>query len=222
MALAKLEITRLDKTGKRIEGETFKVLFNPTNYTVSKSVSWSPSETDRRFNAPPLSFGGGGSRQLTLNLFYDVTEPINDKPVNDVRKETNKLVALSRIERDLGQPPVVELSWGEAPMGSDFPFTGVVSSLSQTFILFTHEGTPVRANVSVTFTEFLHAEMDLRETDPELTTHRIKRGDSLSGVAASVYRDPRQWRVIADANRIDDPRGIEKAIGQILTIPDLR
>lgn len=217
MALAKLQITRLDKNGKRLENEAFKVAFNPNNYTVTKRVHWSAgqAETDRRFNAPPLSFGGGGSRTLTLNLFYDSTEPLDD-----VRRQTNKLVVLSRIERDLGRPPVVELSWGEAPQGSDFPFTGVLASLSQSFVLFTQDGMPVRANVSVGFTEYLQAEMDLRETDPELTTHRVRRGDSLGSIAGTIYRDPRHWRLIADANGIDDPRRIDAAIGRLLTIPD--
>lgn len=227
MALAKLEFTPLDKDGKRITGKSFKVLFNPTDYAISKTVAWEtpgPGEgggtpADRRFNAPALTFGGGGSRQLTLNLFYDVTEPMNGVRVDDVRFETNKLVALTRIERDLGRPPVVLISWGQAPMGSDFPFTGAVSSLTQTFTLFTREGKPVRANVNVTLTEFLDPELDQRETDPELTTYRVRRGDTLSNIAAAVYQDPAQWRVIAAANRLDDPRRLE--IGRILTIPDI-
>lgn len=225
MALAKLEITRLDKNGRRVESDKIKVLFNPGSYTVAKSVTWSAgeAETDRRFNAPQLEFGGGGPRSLTLNLFYDTTEATpGGQPMDDVRKETNRLAALARIERDLGRPPVVELSWGEAPMGSDFPFTGVLTSLSQSFVLFTPEGTPVRANVSATFTELLSAEMDLRETDPELTTHRVRRGDTLAGIAAAVYRDPRQWRLIAEANGIDDPRRLDAAIGRTLTVPDPR
>lgn len=224
MALAKLEIARLDKNGRPIENDRIKVLFNPNSYTVSKAVTWigGESETDRRFNAPQLAFGGGGARSLTLNLFYDTTEATpGSAALGDVRRETNRLAALARIERDLGRPPVVELSWGEAPMGSDFPFTGVLTSLSQTFVLFTPEGTPVRANVSATFTEYLQAEMDLRETDPELTTHRVRRGDTLAGIAAAVYHDPRQWRRIAEANGIDDPRRLDGAIGRTLTVPDL-
>ena len=48
-----------------------------------------------------------------------------------MRQETNKVVALARKDRDLGQPPVVAIEWGAAPLtGSDFPFVGVVSQLA--------------------------------------------------------------------------------------------
>ena len=56
------------------------VMFNPNSYSIEKSVSWDSSggasagATQRKFNAPALTFGGGGSRTLSLELFYDVTE----------------------------------------------------------------------------------------------------------------------------------------------------
>lgn len=222
MALVKLEITPLDKNGARIEGRRLKVLFNPSEYSISKTVSWEAGggQNDRRFNSPGAAFGGGGPRQLTLKLFYDVTEPIDGRVIDDVRLETNKLVDLTRIDRDLERPPVVQITWGQAPIGSDFPFTGVVSSLTQTFVLFTSEGKPLRANVDVTVTEFLKPELDQRETDPEMTTYRIKRGDSLASIAAALYGDPSRWRIIAEANSLDDPRALE--IGTSLSIPELQ
>lgn len=221
MALVKLEITPLDKNGTRIEGRRLKVLFNPSEYSISKSVSWKADkeENDRRFNSPGAEFGGGGARQLTLKLFYDVTEPIDGRVIDDVRLETNKLVELTRIDRDLDEPPVVQIIWGQAPIGSDFPFTGVVTSLTQTFVLFTSEGKPLRANVDVTLMEFLKPELDQKLTDPEMTTYRIKRGDSLAGIAAALYGDPSQWRIIAEANHVDDPRALP--IGRSLSIPEL-
>lgn len=219
MALEKLVITPLGKNGGRFESKSVKVLFNPGEYTVTKSVSWDlENRKDRRFNAPGLSFGGGGSRQLSLKLFYDVTEPINGRLLSDVRDETNKLAAFTRIDRDLQRPPVVQVTWGKAPVGSDFPFTGVITSLTQSFVLFSSDGKPLRANVDVTLLEYLRPELDKRETDPELTTYRIKRGDTLANITAALYGDPAQWRRIAEANGIDDPRTLE--IGRVLTIPE--
>jgi nucleoid-associated protein YgaU len=208
-----------------------EVLFNPTAYSISKSVTWNPpenanggeqSKTQRALNAPILTFGGGDSRQLTLELMFDVTEPINGRIIDDVRQETNKILALTRIERlEPPRPPTCLIFWGNSPPNSDFPFKGVVSSLTQNFTLFKSNGKPVRANLAVTFTEFLDPQDDKRQTDPELTTRILKPGDTLSSVAAEVYRDPRRWRIIAEANRLDDPRNLQSKIGQRLTIPKL-
>jgi hypothetical protein len=235
-----VEKLRITPFAKQEGGKGFQrlpditVLFNPESYSVSKSVTWSPPQssggggnTQRKVNAPTLTFGGGGSRQLTLELFFDVSEPIKqagqpETRIKDVREETNKIVALTRIERGEEQPRVCEVSWGQAPVDSDFPFIGVISSLTQKFTLFSADGKPLRANLNVTFVEFLDPELDQRKTDPELTTRIIKRGDTLSNIAAEVYRDPTLWRAIAQANRLSDPRNIDALIGQTLTIPKLR
>ena len=219
MELAKIEITPLDKDGNRVESKTFKVLFNPNTYSITKTVTWSPIvETDRKVDAPPLNYGGGASRSLSLELFYDVTEPIDGVTVADVREKTNDIVKLTLIQRELKRPPAVQIGWGAAPpANSDFPFTGVVSTLTQRFTLFSSDGKPLRATLNVTFTEFLDPELNQRQTDPEFTTRRIKRGDTLSGIAAEVYRNPALWRLIAEANNLDDPRHL--TIGQTLAIP---
>lgn len=224
MALEKLTITPFKKQGTRLERDlqkSIEVLFNPTTYTVTKTVTWSsPSggnegnaRSNSQVNAPTISFGGGGSRHLTMDLFFDVTE---DPRVMDVRSLTDKVVALTRIDPAQGQPPVCEAMWGSETT-KDFPFIGVLGSLTQKFTLFNQNGSPVRATLSVDFTEFLDPENDRRQTDPEQTTHIIKRGETLSSIAGTLYHDSTLWRIIAEANRIDDPRHL--IIGRTLAIP---
>jgi len=47
----------------------------------------------------------------------------------------------------------------------------------------------------------------------------LQRGDTLALVAANFYFDPANWRPIALANGIDDPRRLKP--GAELTIPSL-
>jgi nucleoid-associated protein YgaU len=217
--LAKLTIT--PEKLKPIE-----VLFNPNTYSITKTVAWAAAsagsnaagKTERLRNAPALQFSGGGGRSLSLELFFDTTEETDD--AKDVRNLTNQIVKLTRIVRDLDpqRPPTCVVSWGEAaPTGSDFPFTGVVSSLTQRFSLFLPDGRPVRANLTVAFTEYLDPTKDELDTDPEFTTRLVRRGDTLSSIAGEVYRNPTMWRVIAEANHLDDPRQV--AVGLRLNIP---
>jgi hypothetical protein len=203
--------------------KAFDVMFNPTNYSITKGVNWRPqfaksgSTTDRVLDAPSLVFGGGSARTMSLQLFCDVTEG----PQKDVRAITNQLVALSRIEPGLNQPqpPVIKLSWGaDGPQGSDFPFTGVVTNLQQSFVLFHSSGAPLRANITMAVMEFIDPEQNLRQNDPDLTTYTVRRGDSLSQISARMYRDPALWRLIAAANGLDDPRRL--VVGARLTIPE--
>ena len=214
------------------------VQFNPTAYSITKPVTWSPqsstgtsastasttqSATQRNLNAPVLQFGGGGSRTLVLELFFDVTEPITDQgKLDDVRQLTNKILKLTRIERDANprQPPICKLSWGNPLDPPEFPFIGVVTNLVQNFTLFKSDGKPLRAKLTVTFTEWIDEKNDLTQTDPEQTTRLVKLGDTLSSLAAEVYGDPNLWRIIAQANNLDDPRHLK--VSNPLIIPKLR
>jgi hypothetical protein len=231
MALAKLMITPLGDS----KIEPFKVLFNPTSYAISKSVAWETSASEAggssrksnvTLNAPLLQFGGGESRRLTLKLFFDVTDypVINGEKIKDVRKLTDKLVKLTLKERAGNReqpPPVCRVSWGESSAKNlDFPFVGVVESLSQDFTLFDSDGHPLRANLDVTFKEFLRPEEDKRRNDPEFTTRVVKRGDTLPSIAAEMLGNSAHWRAIADANQLDNPRSLE--IGMSLSIPKIR
>jgi hypothetical protein len=217
MAIDKLKIfPERDPTDpiKTEEDGSITVAFNPTTYSISKSLSWTASggSNDTRTNAPTLAFHGGSSRQLGLELFFDSTDS-----QRDVRLQTDRIVRLTHILRHLDnpRPPICRLEWGGK--SADFPFVGIVSSLEQQFLLFHATGQPLRATLKVAFLEFLVLGDDQKKTDPELTTRVVRRGDSLASIAAQVYDDPSAWRAIARANRIENPLAI--APGTKLTLP---
>jgi len=49
----------------------------------------------------------------------------------------------------------------------------------------------------------------------------IKAGDRLPLIAAEVYGDPRLWRLIAEANEVDDPLRFPTSqdVGRVILIP---
>lgn len=211
-SLNKLSIKNLDN------GEEFKVLFNPTEYTFEDSSKWQDQQGNRR--RPELQYTGGERKRLSMELFYDTYEA-----KEDVRLYTGKLQQLLVVTTDGGnngkRPPVVELSWGQAQSNVGFPFKCVLESLKQQFTLFTSDGMPVRAKVSVSFKEYeLPKEEQQREprrSSYPAQTYTVREGDTLSGIASAVWNDPANWRVLADANEISNPRVLEP--GQALIVP---
>jgi len=47
----------------------------------------------------------------------------------------------------------------------------------------------------------------------------VKHGDTLSLIAHEEYDDPAEWRRIADANGINDPKDVKP--GTVLTLPPI-
>jgi len=162
---------RLEKLQVRNEDtkETFAVLFNPSEYTIEDASKW--SDQDRMGQKPELHYTGGQRRKLTMELFFDTYESRKD-----VREHTFKIANLLVFNSEVHRPPKVTLGWGPgAPGGphADFPFTGVLESLKQQFVLFLSDGTPVRAKLSVGFLEFTLPQEEL-QANPANSPNRTK------------------------------------------------
>jgi len=158
-----------------------------------------------------------------MELFYDTYEM-----KEDVRLYTGKLsqllVVTTNNNNKGAQPPTLQLSWGKANPDLGFPFKCVLESLKQQFTLFDTDGTPVRAKVSVAFKEYElpkeeQQKAPRRGSYPE-QTYTVREGETLSSIAAGLWNDPLKWRLLADANRIRNPR-ILKA-GQSLLVPAIK
>ena len=205
MALAKLQIT-IEHTGQKLS-----VMFNPEEYTLNKDNNFA-SQSIPGLSGPLLQFVAGNMRTLDMELFFDTTDKRND-----VRDETNKIVKLLAIDSELHAPPVLIVSWASLQLRC------VLARVSQKFTMFADDGRPIRARLTVTFNEFLDAEREAKEVNRQTAdfskVHIVMLGETLSGIAAKFYKNPQQWRPIAVANGIDDPRSIVP--GQSLRIPRL-
>jgi nucleoid-associated protein YgaU len=199
--------------------EQSQVLFNPTEYSIEAAATW--SDQTKRGQVPELQYAGGERKKLSMDLFFDTYEA-----KSDVRDHTVKVSNLLVFNREKHRPPKLTLSWGRAPRGgpfADLPFTCVLQSCKQQFTLFMSDGTPVRAKLSVVFIQFTLTEDELKKNQgnsaDKTKTYLVKQGDTVSDIAGLFYKDPTQWRAIADANDIENPR--ELSTGSALTIPAL-
>jgi len=201
--------------GPTIQGQKFNVFFNPEEYTVNKDNNFAVQPIPG-LSSPLLQFVNGNLRTLEMELFFDTWDTAT-LPKKDVRDLTGPLVQLMDIDPDLHAPPILNVSWASLQL------VCVLARVSQKFIMFSDDGKPVRARLTVTFNEVIDAEQEARrlhlQTADFTKTRIVTQGDTLSGIAGKVYNDPQLWRPIAIANDIADPRSI--FAGQSLLIPSL-
>jgi hypothetical protein len=210
MALVKAQIHNV------VTGDTIDVKFNPKEYTFEKRAPWK-EQNIHGLNVPQLEWTSGGPLQLSVELFFDVYE--EKGAARDVRKFTDKIENLTLVDGSVHHPPHCLFVWG-----TKLAFRCVLTYLKQRFTLFLDDGTPVRAVLDCVFTEYRDKASDDLKAEkrhsPDHTKRRIvKQGDTLSWIAGKEYGDPSKWRIIADANRIDDP--MDLTTGQQLLIPPL-
>jgi len=150
---------------------------------------------------------------MTAEVLVDTSDTVEDVRVRYV----NKLRGLMRLNRELHAPPIVRFTWDTEI------FRGVLESLNVTYVLFTPEGIPLRAKLSIALKEYRPVKVQVKDNPTHSSdfekTYVVQRGDTLTGIAFAIYRDSSVWRDIARNNQIQDPRTLEP--GRVLQLPSL-
>jgi nucleoid-associated protein YgaU len=216
MALEKATITNT------VTGERIAIMFNPEEYTLNRENSFAQIAVPG-LSAPIIQFVHGNQQTLEMELFLDTYEMHKEgnRTLNsagdDVRQLASKVTDLMSIDATTHSPPVLLFTW------SSLSFTCVLTRATQRFIMFKSDGTPVRARLTVTFSQYSNAELEAkeikRETADYTKVHIVLQGETLAAIAAAAYGDPQLWRPIALRNSIDDPHQL--TTGMQLALPQL-
>jgi hypothetical protein len=208
-------------------GAPVTFMFNPGQLQLTKSASWVPHMARAAESAGIAEFSGSEPRTLSLELFLDAT----DTHDQSVRKRVETLLSCcvptkKSIAAKTPSPPWVRFSWGQFQTVS---FYSYVSQINATYRLFDSDGTPLRATCSLTLNEIGGSTPKQNPTSGSLQAtrgHRVVAGDSLELLAFQEYGDATAWRVIAEANGIDDPArlrpGTEVLVPAADEVPDPR
>lgn len=205
-----------------VTGVKIPVQFNPEEYTLSRDINYAQAAIPG-LSAPILQFVGGNLQTLEMELFLDSYEEhkAGSRVVNaarsDVRLLVRQITDLMAIEAATHAPPVLLFTW------ASLAFTCVLARATQRYLMFLPDGTPVRARLNVTFSEYRNLDLEAKEVKRETADyskrHTLSDGETLSSIAGAEYGDPRLWRVIAIANGMQRARGL--APGLQLLLPRL-
>ena len=205
-----------------ISGAKIPVEFNPSDYTVSQDINYAQAAVPG-LSQPLLQFVNGNTPALEMELFLDTYETvqINGKTIatagSDVRNLTQQVTNLMNIDSDTHAPPVLVFTW------ASLSFTCVLARVTQKFVMFLSDGTPIRARLQVTFHGYSNATTQSKEVKTQTAdyskTWTVGQGDTLSRIAGVMYNNPALWRPIGIANGLAD--SINLAIGRQLLVPKL-
>jgi hypothetical protein len=226
--------------GLAVADRRLKVLFNPTDFTLTKASKLGDVNVPG-LDTPLSQFVHGQAEKLTVKLFFDTTDERTDELAKGVTRLIDRFYALVKIQPDVHAPPICRFVWGPSFPGSQLTggtsfedqdptsqnrreFTGVVESIQQELTLFSPTGVPLRANLTVTMREFKTLSLQQKQLNllsrDRSRRHIVARGETLSAIAQRYYDSPADWRAIAVRNRITDPRRLVS--GTVLQIPPIQ
>lgn len=228
---AKAYFERLDPRGNVVA--RLDVQFNPTEYSTTKGAQIAEIGIPG-IDSPILQFIRGTNEQVTLELFFDSTEYGMGAGARPVTEWTDKFYALVKMSGSEHAPPRCRFGWGDGfpglvhqsgeVAGKRKAFECIVETIQQKFTLFSPEGVPLRARLTVTLREYKTLEQQLKalnlQSADHTRVHVVQRGETLPQIAFIAYKDAAQWRLIAEENKLLNVRAL--APGTILQLPPVR
>jgi nucleoid-associated protein YgaU len=196
-------------------GPPFIAQFNPESFTINNEIELGPDEPAQGDDGEEAKFKSIKPRSFSFDFLMDGTGASGKKFEVLAQIELFKLT--TGFSGKIHRPKFLLLNWGT------FIATCVLESFSINYKLFRPNGTPLRAVLSASFRE--HKPAPLREllknlSSPDLThLHEIVEGEHLSLITYRIYKDPRYYFHVGEANGLNNLRELMK--GQRLKLPPL-
>lgn len=222
--LKKLEIIAYkDQAFSSKTGNRFTVMVNPGNYDEKKQIEYDKDKALDGGNSP--AYKKYKSEEMRVEFILDTTgvlvdwkdlaASMNRKPLSDMVKELEKTVYT--IVGDTHEPPYLGVEWG-----ANF-FQGRLKGLNINYLLFTSDGEPLRAKVTLTLLKFIDNKTQAlmkNKSSPDLShLVTVKDGDTLLGLCLRIYKSTAYCTDVARVNGLTGFRRLEP--GMQLLFPPL-
>lgn len=206
-------------------GPTLRFRLNPEQVTESGGVGgW--GRRQRPLRRPALEWEGIPEQTLSFTLLLD------GWPDRSVEQDIRALRRMGRPRSRGRPPPELELEYGNMGRGA----TWVIDNLSWGDELRNRQLQRVRQEVTVSLVRYVEADITLTPTQRHKErkgkrgggggkkgadrnrVYVVKRGDTLSAVAARQLGRANRWPEIAELNSLRDPNRLR--VGQRLRMPE--
>lgn len=219
MTLVKAKLQEVDPRNGQTKNadRDVTVQFNPETLKVSYS---NQVASEGSASAGGEQHVGAGATRLAVQLWFDVTaqEEGSGSGARDVREVTERVLYFITPQGDGRNkiPPLLRFTWGT------FSFDGIVESMEESLEFFSADGVPLRANVSINMSQPRIQDAVRRGSAPPAGTSAPTAGGAAPGTRpltptmlgatvqsmAAARGDASNWRAIAQANGIENPRMI--------------
>jgi nucleoid-associated protein YgaU len=224
-------ITGLERASLEGAGTVVLLGLNPKSLSIRRNTQWqapaSRSPSAAQAASAVLGLGGTvpvghGQLQFTksqpavLSMVVWFDRSFDDDGTIDyeINQLQNWTCPTERITSGVQSPPRITFIW------RSLHFVGVITSLTINYKQFGVDGLPVRAEANISITENPSPILGTNPTSGGISgrrVHMFSAGDTLHSVAYAEYGNPGLWRVLAEANGVDDPLRIMP--GTALLIP---
>lgn len=203
-------------------GKNFEVMVNPGNYDEKKRIEYDKDQALDGGNSP--AYKKYKSEEMKVEFMLDTTGVLIDwkdpvalaqqKPLSAVVKELED--AVYTYVGDTHEPPYLGVEWGANS------FQGRLKDLNVNYLLFTSDGEPLRAKVTLNLLKFIDNKTQAlmkNKSSPDLShLVTVKDGDTLPALCLRIYKSTAYCTEVARVNGLTGFRRLEPGL-QLLFPP---
>ncbi|WP_162996670.1 hypothetical protein [Mucilaginibacter celer] len=195
------------------EGDPYSVMINPDSIKRQKTIQYNEQQAQDT-SSPSQKYKSTPADTMSFEIVIDCTGIVDATRTN----MDTEIQALEKIiyvyNGKIHRPNFVKVQWG-----SNLTFKGVLTSFDISYTLFRPDGSPLRAKLSLSFSNYVSPQqvgIDDQEESPDVThLVTVTEGLSLPQLCQQVWNDDTYYVQVArfnNLNKFRNLKGIEKLI----------
>tara|TARA_B100001109_G_C18858565_1_gene472837 strand:+ start:1758 stop:2432 length:675 start_codon:yes stop_codon:yes gene_type:complete len=206
-----------DKEYQTKVGSPYAVMINPESLKWQKSIQYDENQAPDS-SSPSQKYKSTASDKLSFEIVIDCTGVVDAKRLN-MKKEVDAIETIVyTYNGSIHRPNFVKIQWGK-----DLIFKGVLTSMDINYTLFKPDGSPLRAKISLNFSQYISAKTVTKKDNPQSPdlSHRLTvvEGDNLPKLSYQIWNDENYYIQVAKHNKLNKFRKL--AGGQQLVFPPI-
>lgn len=198
-------------------GQPYTVMINPETIKWQRSIEYNEQQAPNT-SAPSQKYKSTPVEKLNFDIVIDCTGIVDSKRV-DMAQEISALESIIyTYNGKIHRPNFVKVQWGKSLV-----FKGVLKSMDASYTLFKPDGSPLRAKISLGFSEYISPqnveELDCKES-PDIThLVNVVDGNTLPQLCEKTWNDDTMYIQVAQYNNLNKFRNLKG--GQKLIFPPI-
>lgn len=198
-------------------GQPYTVMINPDNIKWQRGIEYNEQQAPNT-SAPSQKYKSTPVEKLNFDITIDCTGIVDAKRT-DMAKEINALESIIyTYNGSIHRPNFVKVQWGKSLV-----FKGVLKSMDTSFTLFKPDGSPLRAKLSLGFSEYISPET-VEQADAKKSpdiTHLVDvvEGNTLPQLCQKIWSNDSYYVQVAQYNDLNKFRNLKG--GQKLIFPPI-
>jgi hypothetical protein len=188
-------------------GEPYKVLINPESVKLQRSIDYNEQQPPDSSTASQ-KYKHTASDKLSFDIVIDCTGIVDSTRTNMATEISTLENIVFIYQGKIHRPNYVQIIWGKNTM-----FQGVLNTMDISYTLFRPDGSPLRAKVSMTFSQYLSPALASKkqgDESPDLT-HLVTVTDGLSlpQMCQQIWNNENYYVQVAKFNGLNKFRNLK-------------